>query len=73
MLRRILGLALFVVVAWLVLNVVFGLVGTLVGLAITVLWLAAVGFLFYLVLRVFSPRTADKVRDMISGRPVKPA
>jgi hypothetical protein len=34
-----------------------------------VLWLAAIGFIFYLVLRVISPSTADKIREMIKGRP----
>ena len=35
----------------------------------TVLYLAALGFLFYLVLRVVSPSTADKLREVIKGRP----
>jgi hypothetical protein len=29
---------------------------------------AAVGFVFYLVLRMISPSTADRIRDMIKGR-----
>jgi hypothetical protein len=33
-----------------------------------VLWLAGIGFLFYLVLRVVSPSTAEKIRDVIKGR-----
>jgi len=73
MLRRIFGLALLAVVAWLALNVVFGIAGTVIGLAITVLWLAAVGFFIYLLLRVFSPRTADRVREIIRARHGKPA
>jgi hypothetical protein len=63
------GFALLAVVAWLALKLVFGVLGTLVGLAMTVLWLAAIGFLFYLALRLISPSTADRVRDMIKGRP----
>ena len=69
MFRSMLGFALFAVVAWLVLKIVFGLLGTLIGLAMTVLTLAAIGFLFYLALRVISPSTADKLRNMIKGRP----
>jgi len=69
MFRSILGFALFAVVAWLALKLVFGILGGLIGLAMTVLWLAAIGFLFYLVLRVVSPSTADKIREMIKGRP----
>ena len=68
MFRSILGFAILAIVAWLVLKIFFGLLGTLVGLAMMVLWLAAIGFLCYLVLRVLSPSTADKVRDMIKGR-----
>lgn len=68
MFRSIFGFALFAVLAWLVLKIVFGLLGSLLGLAMTVLWLAAIGFLFYLVLRVISPSTADKLRDKIKGR-----
>jgi hypothetical protein len=41
----------------------------LVGLAITMLWLAAIGYVLYLVLRAFSPSTAAKVRDVIRGWP----
>ena len=68
MFRSILGFAILAVVAWLALKLVFGVLGTLVGLAMTVLWLAAIGFLFYLALRLISPSTADKLRDIIKGR-----
>ncbi len=68
MFRSILGFAILAIVAWLVLKIVFGLLGTLVGLAMTILWLAGIGFLCYLVLRIVSPSTADKVRDAIKGR-----
>lgn len=68
MLRSILGFAIFAVVAWLGLKILFGLLGGLIATAGTILWLAALGFLFYVVLRVISPSTADKLRDMIKGR-----
>ncbi len=68
MFRSILGFAIFAVLAWLGLKIVFSVLGGLIGLAMTVLWLAGIGFLFYLVLRVVSPSTAEKVRDMIKGR-----
>jgi len=38
------------------------------GILMTVLWLAAIGFIFYVVLRVISPATADRVRDTIRGK-----
>lgn len=69
MFRSILGFAVFAVAVWLVLKIAFGLVGTLIGLALTVLLLAAIGYGLYLVLRVFSPSTAARVRDVIKGWP----
>lgn len=69
MFRSIIGFAVLAVVAWLALKIVFGLLGGLVGLLMTVLWLAAIGFICYLVLRVIAPRTADRVREAIKGRP----
>lgn len=68
MLRSVLGFALFAIVAWIGLKIVFSLLGGLVGLAMTVLYLAALGFLFYLAIRILSPSTADRIRDMIRGR-----
>jgi len=68
MLRSILGFAVFAVVAWLGLKLVLSLLGGLVGIAMTVLWLAAIGFLFFLVLRILSPSTAERLRDVIKGR-----
>jgi hypothetical protein len=69
MFRSVIGFAVFAVLAWLGLKIVFGILGGLIGLAMTVLYLAAIGFVFYLVLRVISPSTADKIREMIKGRP----
>lgn len=71
MFRSILGFALLAVVAWLGLKLVFGILGSLVGLAMTVLWLAFIGFAVYVALRLVSPRTADRIRDMIKGRPAE--
>jgi threonine/homoserine/homoserine lactone efflux protein len=68
MFRSIIGFAIFAVLAWLGLKIVFSVLGGLIGLAMTVLWLAGIGFLFYLVLRVVSPSTAEKIRDVIKGR-----
>lgn len=69
MFRSIIGFAILAVLAWLGLKIVFGILGGLIGLAMTILWLAALGFFFYLILRVISPSTANKIRDMIKGRP----
>ncbi len=69
MFRSIIGFAILAVVAWLGLKLIFGIVGSLFGLATTVLTLAVIGFFFYMALRILSPSTADRVRDMIKGRP----
>ncbi|HYL57148.1 MAG TPA: hypothetical protein VEU73_16375 [Gemmatimonadales bacterium] len=69
MIRRILGLALLAVVVWMALQVAFSVLGVLIGLAITVLSLAAVGYVWYLALRLVSPSGAAKVRRAITGRP----
>lgn len=68
MFRSILGFAILAVVAWLALKIFFSVLGGLVGLAMTILWLAGLGFLCYLVLRLLSPSTADRIREMIKGR-----
>jgi hypothetical protein len=54
-------------------RVAFALLGTLLGLAMTVLVLAAMGYVMYLLLRVFSPATAARVRELMGVRPSKPA
>ena len=69
MFRTILGFAILAVAVWLALSVVFGLMGTLIGLVVTILWLAVVGYVLYLLLRFFSPSTAAKVRHIIHGWP----
>ena len=69
MFRSILGFAILAVLAWVGLNLIFHVLGSLVGLAMTILWLAFLGFVVYLALRLVSPRTADRIRDMIKGRP----
>ena len=69
MFRSILGFALFAVVAFIALKVVLGLFGFALGIAMMLLVWAAFGFLIYLAIRVISPSTATKIREMIRGRP----
>jgi len=69
MIRRILGFAVIAIVALLVFKVALGLLGVLIGLAVAVLVLAAMGYGFYLVIRVLSPTTAARIRDVIRGNP----
>lgn len=67
MLRKILGFAVFAVVALFLLKVVFGLFGLVIGLLGAVLWFAFLGFVIYLILKIFAPETAARVREMIAG------
>jgi len=69
MMRNILGFALLAAVVLLVLRIGLGILGTLIGVAITVLVLAAVGYALYILLRLFSPSTAARLRDAIRGAP----
>ena len=68
MIRKILGYALFAVVALLVLKIALGLLGVVIGLAVTVVVLAALGYACYVVLRVLSPTAAARSREAIGGR-----
>ncbi|MGH7509097.1 MAG: hypothetical protein ACREMZ_06475 [Gemmatimonadales bacterium] len=67
MLRNLLGFAVLALVTIILLKFVFGLFGLIVGLLGAVLWFAFVGFMIYLVLKVFAPETAARVREMIAG------
>ncbi|HEX9895056.1 MAG TPA: hypothetical protein VGA78_14085 [Gemmatimonadales bacterium] len=65
MVRNVVGYAVFAAVVLMALK----LLGFVWGVLGTLLWLAFLGFVFYLLLRVFAPGTADKVRDSIKGEP----
>ena len=67
MVRKILGFAVLAVVALVALNLVFGLLGSLFGLAMWLLKLALVGVVVYWVLKLIAPSTAQRVKEMISG------
>jgi uncharacterized membrane protein YGL010W len=67
MLRNLFGFAIFAVVTMFLLKVVFSLFGLVLGLVGAVLWFAFLGFLIYIVLKLFAPETAARVREMIAG------
>ena len=69
MIRKMLGFAVIAIVALVVFKVALGLLGVLIGLTVSVLVLAAMGYVFYLLLRVVSPTTAARIRDVIRGTP----
>ncbi|MBE0591046.1 MAG: hypothetical protein IH616_01440 [Gemmatimonadales bacterium] len=69
MLRTILGYAVLAVVGIVALKLIFGLLSIAFSLFWAVLWLALLGFVFYLILKVVSPSTAQRVKDSIKGTP----
>ena len=69
MLRSLMGFAVLAIVGLLGVKLVFGLLGFVLSLLKSVLWLAVIGFLFYLALSVLSPRTARRIREIFRGQP----
>ncbi len=69
MVRNIGGFAVFAFLAMLAFKVLGGLFGAVLALIGTLLWFAFLGFVFYTILKIFSPGTAEKVRDTIRGNP----
>ena len=67
MIRNVVGFAGVAVVAMIALKLLGGLFGFAISIFMMLLWLAFWGFIIYLVLRVISPSTADRVRDTIRG------
>jgi len=67
MFRTILGYAVLAIVGVIALKLIFGVMGVVFSLLWVVLWLAFLGFLFYLILKVVSPRTAQRVKDSVKG------
>lgn len=68
MMRTLLGYAVLAIIGYFVLKLLFGLLGVAISLLVTLVWLAAIGFAFYLILKVISPDAARRVKDAISGR-----
>jgi hypothetical protein len=67
MFRSLFGFAIFAIVAMIAIRFVFGLIGFAIGILGSVLWFAFLGFVLYLVIRLLSPSTADRIRDTIKG------
>jgi hypothetical protein len=64
-------IGLFAILGLIALRVVFGILPAVIGLFIGIAWfaikIAAIGFLIYLLIRVFSPETARRLREKWSG------
>ena len=71
MLRTIFMVGLFALAGLFVLKLAFGLFGALFGLLtfllIKAIWIAIIGAVVYLVIRIVSPSTARKLRERWSG------
>ncbi len=68
MIRTLVGYAAVGVIGFVVVKLLFAIVGLAFSLLWTLLWLAAIGFLFYLVLKLINPDAARRVREKVSGR-----
>lgn len=68
MLRTLVGYAILAILGYFALKLVFGLLGFAFSLIMMLLWLAAIGFVFYVALKLISPDTARRVKDAIGGR-----
>ncbi len=68
MIRTLVGYAAVGVIGFVVVKLLFSIVGLAFSLLWTLLWLGAIGFLFYLVLKLINPDAARRVREKVSGR-----
>ncbi|UCG84935.1 MAG: hypothetical protein JSW71_13405 [Gemmatimonadota bacterium] len=68
MVRTIVSYSIIAVVGVVALKLVFGLLGFVFSLLSSLFWLAAIGLLIYVILRIFSPETATRVKETIRGK-----
>ena len=68
MVRRLGGYAIIAVFGVILLKFVGGLIGMLFSVVWTLFWLAAIGLVLYLILRIVNPDAARRVREGIRGR-----
>ena len=68
MIRKLVGYAAVGVIGFVVVKLLFSIVGLAFSLFWLLLWLGAIGFLFYLVLKLINPDAARRMREKVSGR-----
>ena len=68
MVRTLAGYSVLAIIGIVAMKLIVGLLGFAFSLLMSLLWLAAIGLVFYFILKVISPNTARRVRDMISGK-----
>lgn len=67
MIRNVVGFAGFAFLAVIGFRLLGAIFGGLLGLIMTVLWWAFIGFVIYSLIKMFSPDTASKIRSTIRG------
>ena len=67
MIRTLVGYAAVGVIGFVVVKLLFSIVGLAFSLFWALLWLGAIGFLFYLVLKLINPDAARRMREKVSG------
>ena len=67
MVRNISGFAVFAFLALMAFKLLTAVFGALIGLVLTILWWAFVGFVIYTILKMVSPSTAQKDKETIRG------
>ena len=68
MVRTLAGYSVLAVIGIVALKLIFGVLSFAFSLLMSLLWLAAIGLVFYFILKVISPSTARRVREMIRGK-----
>lgn len=67
MIRNITGFAVFAFLAMFAFKLLAAIFGGLLGLIMSILWWAFIGFVIYVIIKMVSPSTAAKIRDTIRG------
>ncbi len=67
MIRTLVGYTAVGVIGFVVVKLLFSVIGLALSLLWTLLWLAAIGFLVYLVLKLINPDAARRMREKVSG------
>ena len=67
MIRNVVGFAGFAFLAVIGFRMLLGVFGWVLGLVMTLLFWARMGFVIYTLIKMFSPDTASKIRSTIRG------
>ena len=67
--RSLIGFAILAVVGIFLLKFLFSILGWAVSIFVQLLVWAAMGFVLYLIIKVLSPSTAGRIREVVTGKP----